>query len=107
MTSGPTFDFWVRTGYKFLFLETFFNFCRQLICVSLLMTLHYNFPYGAVASSVLALIGLEDIMSEYFGDSRIAFYIILNVWIADQVKNTNLFINSYADGWSLCRVQSN
>jgi len=57
LTSGPTFDFW---------------------------TLHYNFPYGAVASSVLALIGLEDIMSEYFGDSRIAFYIILNVWIADQ-----------------------
>lgn len=57
LTSGPTFDFW---------------------------TLHHNFPYGAVASSVLALIGLEDIMSEYFGDSRIAFYIILNVWIADQ-----------------------
>jgi len=48
------------------------------------LTLHHNFPYGAVASSVLALIGLEDIMSEYFGDSRIAFYIILNVWIADQ-----------------------
>merc|ERR1712098_717256 len=34
--------------------------------------------------SVLALIGLEDIMSEYFSDSRIAFYVILNVWIADQ-----------------------
>lgn len=57
---------------------------RQLICISLVLTLHHNFPYGAVASSVLALIGLEDIMSEYFGDSRIAFYIILNVWIADQ-----------------------
>ena len=72
-----------------------------------MMTLHYNFPYGAVASSVLALIGLEDIMSEYFGDSRIAFYIILNVWIADQVKNKNLSINSHADGLSLCRFQSN
>merc|ERR1711876_34995 len=57
---------------------------RQLICISLMLTLHNNFPYGAVATSVLALIGLEDIMSEYFSDSRIAFYVILNVWIADQ-----------------------
>ena len=35
-----------------------------------MLTLHNNFPYGAVATSVLALIGLEDIMSEYFSDSR-------------------------------------
>jgi len=57
---------------------------RRIVFASINLTVHNHFPYGAVASSVLALIGLEDIMSEYFGDSRIAFYVILSVWIADQ-----------------------
>lgn len=71
----------LRFAYKQVFMFVF----RVLTSGPIdFWTLHQNFPYGAVASAVLALIGLEDIMSEYFGDSRIAFYIILNVWIADQ-----------------------
>lgn len=71
----------LRFAYKQVFMFVF----RVLTDGPLdFLTIHNHFPYGAVASSVLALIGLEDIMSEYFGDSRIAFYVILNVWIADQ-----------------------
>lgn len=71
----------LRFAYKQVFMFVFRVLTSGLIDI---WTLHNNFPYGAVATSVLALIGLEDIMSEYFSDSRIAFYVILNVWIADQ-----------------------
>ena len=33
---------------------------------------------------ILALIGMEAIMSEFFNDATTAFYIILVVWVADQ-----------------------
>ncbi len=42
------------------------------------------FPAAPLLTVILALIGMEAIMSEFFNDATTAFYIILIVWIADQ-----------------------
>jgi hypothetical protein len=42
------------------------------------------FPAAPLLTVILALIGMEAIMSEFFNDATTAFYIILVVWIADQ-----------------------
>ncbi|GFY67699.1 membralin [Trichonephila inaurata madagascariensis] len=42
------------------------------------------FPAAPLLTVVLALVGMEAIMSEFFNDSVTAFYIILIVWMADQ-----------------------
>ncbi|XP_076621888.1 membralin isoform X3 [Colletes latitarsis] len=56
--------------------------------VDLLHMLEFNLPISFPAASlltvILALVGMEAIMSEFFNDTRTAFYIILIVWIADQ-----------------------
>ncbi|EDV55827.1 membralin isoform X2 [Drosophila erecta] len=56
--------------------------------VDLLQMLEYNvsarFPIAPLLTVILALVGMEAIMSEFFNDTTTAFYIILIIWIADQ-----------------------
>ena len=56
--------------------------------VELLQMLEFNtaisFPAAPLLTVILALVGMEAIMSEFFEDTTTAFYIILIVWIADQ-----------------------
>jgi len=56
--------------------------------VELLQMLEFNtaisFPAAPILTVILALVGMEAIMSEFFEDSTTAFYIIVIVWIADQ-----------------------
>lgn len=56
--------------------------------VDLLQMLEFNvsvrFPAAPLLTVILALVGMEAIMSEFFNDTTTAFYIILVVWIADQ-----------------------
>ncbi|VDM60353.1 unnamed protein product [Angiostrongylus costaricensis] len=42
------------------------------------------FPAAPLFTVILALVGMETIMSEVFADTTTAFYVILIVWIADQ-----------------------
>ncbi|CAB3410981.1 unnamed protein product [Caenorhabditis bovis] len=43
-----------------------------------------HFPVAPIFTVILALVGMEAIMSEVFNDTTTAFYVILIVWIADQ-----------------------
>jgi len=43
-----------------------------------------TFPAAPLLTVILALVGMEAIMSEFFEDTTTAFYIILIVWVADQ-----------------------
>ncbi|KAK9753602.1 tumor-associated protein [Popillia japonica] len=43
-----------------------------------------SFPAAPLLTVILALVGMEAIMSEFFNDTTTAFYIILIIWIADQ-----------------------
>lgn len=56
--------------------------------VDLLQMLEFNvtvsFPAAPLLTVILALVGMEAIMSEFFNDTTTAFYIIIMVWIADQ-----------------------
>lgn len=56
--------------------------------VDLLRMIEHNtsiiFPAAPLLTVILALIGMEAIMSEFFNDASTAFYIILIVWISDQ-----------------------
>lgn len=59
-----------------------------IFIVDLLQMLEFNltvtFPAASLLTVLLALVGMEAIMSEFFNDTTTAFYIILIVWIADQ-----------------------
>lgn len=59
-----------------------------IFIVDLLQMLEFNvsarFPFAPLLTVILALVGMEAIMSEFFNDTTTAFYIILIVWIADQ-----------------------
>ncbi|UJR25000.1 hypothetical protein I4U23_006361 [Adineta vaga] len=59
-----------------------------LFIVDLLRMIEHNasiiFPAAPLLTVILALIGMEAIMSEFFNDASTAFYIILVVWISDQ-----------------------
>ncbi|XP_044745946.1 membralin [Coccinella septempunctata] len=56
--------------------------------VDLLQMLEFNvtvsFPAAPLLTVILALVGMEAIMSEFFNDTTTAFYIIIIVWVADQ-----------------------
>ncbi|XP_058808363.1 membralin-like isoform X2 [Phymastichus coffea] len=56
--------------------------------VDLLQMLEFNatvsFPAASLLTVILALVGMEAIMSEFFNDTTTAFYIMLIVFIADQ-----------------------
>ncbi|CAI5441384.1 unnamed protein product [Caenorhabditis angaria] len=43
-----------------------------------------HFPVAPIFTVILALVGMEAIMSEVFNDTTTAFYVILIVWVADQ-----------------------
>ncbi|XP_044311776.1 membralin isoform X1 [Varanus komodoensis] len=59
-----------------------------IFIVDLLQMLEMNmtiaFPAAPLLTVILALVGMEAIMSEFFNDTTTAFYIILIVWLADQ-----------------------
>ncbi|VDN03854.1 unnamed protein product [Thelazia callipaeda] len=59
-----------------------------LFIVDLLQMFELNqalvFPAAPLLTVILALVGMEAIMSEVFSDTSTAFYVILLVWIADQ-----------------------
>ncbi|XP_015439220.1 PREDICTED: membralin isoform X2 [Dufourea novaeangliae] len=48
------------------------------------LNLTVSFPATSLLTVILALVGMEAIMSEFFNDTTTAFYIILIVWMADQ-----------------------
>jgi len=56
--------------------------------VDLLQMLEFNtnitFPAAPLLTVILALVGMEAIMSEFFEDTTTAFYVILMVWLCDQ-----------------------
>ncbi|XP_014227570.1 membralin isoform X2 [Trichogramma pretiosum] len=56
--------------------------------VDLLQMLEFNatvsFPVASLLTVILALVGMEAIMSEFFNDTTTAFYIMLIVFVADQ-----------------------
>ncbi|XP_048517943.1 membralin [Dendroctonus ponderosae] len=59
-----------------------------IFIVDLLQMLEFNmpitFPTAPLLTVILALVGIEAIMSEFFNDTTTAFYVILIVWLADQ-----------------------
>ncbi|XP_037077007.1 membralin-like [Pollicipes pollicipes] len=59
-----------------------------LFIVDLLQMLEANtiahFPAAPLLTVILALVGMEAVMSEFFNDSTTAFYVILIVWLVDQ-----------------------
>ncbi|KAF0313965.1 Membralin [Amphibalanus amphitrite] len=59
-----------------------------LFIVDLLQMLEANtiahFPAAPLLTVILALVGMEAVMSEFFNDSTTAFYVILMVWLVDQ-----------------------
>ncbi|GMS86292.1 hypothetical protein PENTCL1PPCAC_8467 [Pristionchus entomophagus] len=59
-----------------------------LFIVDLLHMFEHNqplaFPAAPLLTVILALVGMEAIMSEVFNDTTTAFYVILIVWLADQ-----------------------
>lgn len=61
-----------------------------LFIVDLLQMLELNvaitFPAAPMLTVILALVGMEAIMSEFFNDTSTAFYIIVLVWICDQYE---------------------
>lgn len=61
-----------------------------LFIVDLLQMLEMNvaitFPAAPMLTVILALVGMEAIMSEFFNDTSTAFYIIVLVWVCDQYE---------------------
>uniref|UniRef100_A0A1I7RPL8 Membralin n=1 Tax=Bursaphelenchus xylophilus TaxID=6326 RepID=A0A1I7RPL8_BURXY len=59
-----------------------------LFIIDLLQMFELNeplvFPVAPLLTVILALVGMEAIMSEIFNDTSTAFYVILLVWMADQ-----------------------
>lgn len=58
------------------------------IVVDLLNMIETNsaimFPAAPLLTVILALVGMEAVMSEFFNDTVTAFYVIVIVWLADQ-----------------------
>ncbi|XP_043279801.1 membralin isoform X2 [Venturia canescens] len=59
-----------------------------IFIVDLFQMLEFNvtasFPAASFFTVILALVGMEAIMAEFFNDGTTAFYVILIVWVADQ-----------------------
>ncbi|ODM98515.1 Membralin [Orchesella cincta] len=49
-----------------------------------------HIPAAPLFTVILALVGMEAIMSEFFNDTSTAFYVILIVWIADQYDSHSM-----------------
>ncbi|XP_064030880.1 membralin isoform X2 [Pogoniulus pusillus] len=71
--------------------------------VDLLQMLEMNmtiaFPAAPLLTVILALVGMEAIMSEFFNDTTTAFYIILIVWLADQYDAICCHTNTSRRHW--------
>lgn len=57
------------------------------------------FPAAPLLTVILALVGMEAIMSEFFNDTTTAFYVILIVWIADQYDAIGCHTNTSKRQW--------
>lgn len=105
VATGETFRFvstWVTklsflAGFTVMIIFTLsisllLRYCHNQIfffIVELLQVLEVNVivvgsPIASFITAILAMIGIETIMSEFFNDSSIAFLIIVLVWVADQ-----------------------
>lgn len=77
--------------------------CHFLPAVDLLQMLEMNmaiaFPAAPLLTVILALVGMEAIMSEFFNDTTTAFYIILIVWLADQYDAICCHTNTSKRHW--------
>ena len=60
-----------------------FNVTAELMQM-LELNINVSFPFAPLLTVILALVGMEAIMSEFFNDTTTAFYVILTVWAADQ-----------------------
>lgn len=76
---------------------------RPVPAVDLLQMLEMNmaiaFPAAPLLTVILALVGMEAIMSEFFNDTTTAFYIILTVWLADQYDAICCHTNTSKRHW--------
>ncbi|MBN3283769.1 MBRL protein, partial [Polyodon spathula] len=74
-----------------------------IFIVDLLQMLEMNmtvaFPAAPLLTVILALVGMEAIMSEFFNDTTTAFYIILIVWLADQYDAICCHTNTSKRHW--------
>ncbi|XP_037105276.1 membralin isoform X1 [Syngnathus acus] len=79
------------------------GFGTRLVSVDLLQMLEMNmtiaFPAAPLLTVILALVGMEAIMSEFFNDTTTAFYIILIVWLADQYDAICCHTNTSKRHW--------
>lgn len=63
------------------------------------MNITIAFPAAPLLTVILALVGMEAIMSEFFNDTTTAFYIIVIVWIADQYDSICCHTNISKRHW--------
>ncbi|KAM4575420.1 membralin isoform 2-T2 [Fundulus diaphanus] len=63
------------------------------------MNMTIGFPAAPLLTVILALVGMEAIMSEFFNDTTTAFYIILIVWLADQYDAICCHTNTSKRHW--------
>lgn len=47
----------------------------------------FTYPIALILSAVLALLGMELILYEFFSETSLGFYIIIIIWVADQFDN--------------------
>ncbi|GIX72615.1 membralin [Caerostris darwini] len=59
----------------------------------------FHVPAAPLITIVLALVGMEALMSEFFNDSVTAFYVIIVVWIADQFDSVCCRSNASKKHW--------
>ncbi|TRY74592.1 hypothetical protein TCAL_08569 [Tigriopus californicus] len=91
---ASAFSYFVSTIVMIIFTVSITMLLRYsqhqifMFIVELLHMLEFHtnisFPLAPLLTVILALVGMEAIMSEFFEDTNTAFYIILIVWIADQ-----------------------
>lgn len=63
------------------------------------MDISITFPIVPLLTVILALVGMEAIMSEFFNNNTTAFYVILIVWIADQYDSICCHTNITKRHW--------
>ncbi|XP_055039977.2 membralin isoform X1 [Misgurnus anguillicaudatus] len=84
-------------------LKTSLSLFSLIFSVDLLQMLEMNmtiaFPAAPLLTVILALVGMEAIMSEFFNDTTTAFYIILIVWLADQYDAICCHTNTSKRHW--------
>ena len=76
--------------FTYIFLKIYFHvaYKKPSLMLRFLQMLEFNtnitFPAAPLLTVILALVGMEAIMSEFFEDTTTAFYVILMVWLCDQ-----------------------